>query len=182
MEKRVFGRSGEKLSVLGVGGFHLLEVSDSDAVRIMNEYLDEGGNYIETAPQYGNGESERKVGLVMRERRSECFLTTKNHIRDREGAAEIIEESLKRLHTDHVDLLIFHHVQSDDEVDQIQKEAYDRIKSAMVKHPTRLSYLINLLLISRHLERLADHATNIAEEVIYLIEGEIVRHAQHERG
>jgi phosphate transport system protein len=52
----------------------------------------------------------------------------------------------------------------------------------MGEHPTRLGYLINLLLISRHLERLADHATNIAEEVVYLIEGEIVRHAQHERG
>ena len=70
----------------------------------------------------------------------------------------------------------------DDEVDQIQMEAYDRIKSAMGEYPTILGYLINLLLISRHLERLADHATNIAEEVIYLIEGEIVRHAQHERG
>jgi phosphate transport system protein len=70
----------------------------------------------------------------------------------------------------------------DDEVDQIQKDAYDRIKSAMGEHTTQLGYLINLLLISRHLERMADHATNIAEEVIYLIEGEIVRHAQHERG
>lgn len=119
MEKRVFGHSGEKLSVLGVGGFHLLETSDSDAIRIVNNYLDEGGNYIETAPQYGDGESERKVGLVMRERRSECFLTTKNHIRDRDGATEIIEESLRRLQTDYVDLLIFHHVQSNDELDQI---------------------------------------------------------------
>jgi phosphate transport system protein len=68
----------------------------------------------------------------------------------------------------------------DDEVDQIQEEAYDRIKSAMGKYPKRLGYLINLLLISRHIERMADHATNIAEEVIYLIEGEIVRHAQRE--
>ena len=72
-------------------------------------------------------------------------------------------------------------LQLDDEVDQLQSQAYDRIKSAMGEHPARLGYLINLLLISRHLERLADHATNIAEEAIYLIEGEIVRHAQHER-
>ena len=70
----------------------------------------------------------------------------------------------------------------DDEIDQIQKEAYDRIKSAMGEHTTRLGYFINFLLISRHLERMADHTSNIAEEVIYLIEGEIVRHAQHERG
>jgi phosphate transport system protein len=72
-------------------------------------------------------------------------------------------------------------VHLDDEVDQIQKEAYDRIKSAMGEHPDKIGFLINLLLISRHLERMADHTTNIAEEVIYLIEGEIVRHAQYDQ-
>ncbi len=64
----------------------------------------------------------------------------------------------------------------DDEVDRIKDLAYDKIKKAMTQYPDSLGFLINLLLISRHLERLADHATNIAEEVIYLIEGEIVRH------
>ena len=72
-------------------------------------------------------------------------------------------------------------VMRDDEVDQIKSEAYDRIKQAMSKHPDKIGYLINLLLISRHLERLADHATNVAEEVIYLIEGEIIRHAAYNR-
>ena len=72
-------------------------------------------------------------------------------------------------------------VMRDDEVDQIKVDAYDRIKKAMSKHPDKIGYLINLLLISRHLERLADHTTNIAEEVIYLIEGEIVRHAAYNR-
>ncbi|MBR9986922.1 MAG: phosphate signaling complex protein PhoU [Desulfosarcina sp.] len=65
----------------------------------------------------------------------------------------------------------------DDEVDAIKDEAYDRIKQAMADGLTEdIGYMINLLLISRHLERLADHATNIAEEVVYMIEGEIVRH------
>jgi phosphate transport system protein len=65
----------------------------------------------------------------------------------------------------------------DDEVDAIKDEAYDRIKQAMADGVTEdIGYMINLLLISRHIERLADHATNIAEEVIYMIEGEIVRH------
>lgn len=64
----------------------------------------------------------------------------------------------------------------DDEVDEIKNRAYDVIKQAMGDHPDRIGNLINLLLISRHLERVADHATNIAEEVIYMIEGEIVRH------
>ena len=70
----------------------------------------------------------------------------------------------------------------DDDVDQIKSDAYDKIKKAMGEHPDKIGYLINLLLISRHLERLGDHATNIAEEVVYLVEGEIVRHAQRERG
>ena len=67
----------------------------------------------------------------------------------------------------------------DDDVDKIQQEAYDQIKNAMKDQPDQMSYLINLLLVSRHLERLADHATNIAESVIYLIEGDIVRHSQY---
>lgn len=66
----------------------------------------------------------------------------------------------------------------DDEVDDIKKEAYDRIKKAIQENPEKVGYLINLLLISRHLERLADHTTNIAEEIIYLVEGEIVRHSE----
>ena len=75
----------------------------------------------------------------------------------------------------------FEVVQMDDSVDDIKSDAYDKIKRAMGEHPDKIGYLINLLLISRHLERLADHATNIAEEVIYLIEGEIIRHAQHDQ-
>jgi phosphate transport system protein len=67
----------------------------------------------------------------------------------------------------------------DDEVDQIKNEAYDQIKQAIKDLPERVGYYINLLLISRHMERLADHATNVAEEVIYLVEGEIFRHAEY---
>jgi phosphate transport system protein len=75
--------------------------------------------------------------------------------------------------------MAFKVITMDDEVDAIQFEAYDRIKEAIKNQPDRVGYLINLLLISRHLERIADHATNIAEEVVYLIEGEIVRHADY---
>ncbi len=74
----------------------------------------------------------------------------------------------------------FEVVKMDDSVDQIKSDAYDRIKRAMGEHPDKIGYLINLLLISRHIERLADHTTNVAEEVIYLVEGEIIRHAQYD--
>jgi phosphate transport system protein len=69
----------------------------------------------------------------------------------------------------------------DDEVDAIKDEVYDLIKKAIAGGVTDdIGYMINLLLISRHIERLADHATNIAEEVVYMIEGEIVRHGKLE--
>lgn len=67
----------------------------------------------------------------------------------------------------------------DDEVDTIKDQVYDHVKNAIDSRVDKGGYLINLLLISRHLERIADHATNIAEEVIYMIEGEIIRHGNY---
>ena len=64
----------------------------------------------------------------------------------------------------------------DDEVDKMNGEVHLLVKNAVQNNPELGEHLINLLLISRHLERIADHATNIAEEIIYLVDGEIVRH------
>ena len=97
-----------------------------------------------------------------------------------EKVQEMLKMSLDALVNMDYDLA-FSVVMRDDEVDRMKSEAYDRIKQAMSQHPDKIGYLINLLLISRHLERLADHTTNIAEEVIYLIEGEIIRHAAYNR-
>ena len=68
----------------------------------------------------------------------------------------------------------------DDDVDDMNREIYDQVKVVIQQKPERVTTLINLLLIARHLERIGDHATNIAEEVIYMIEGEIVRHGLNE--
>jgi phosphate transport system protein len=65
----------------------------------------------------------------------------------------------------------------DDEVDAINRSVYDQVKKSIKQHPQHLDSLINLLSVSRHLERIADHATNISEDVIYLVKGQIVRHA-----
>lgn len=97
----------------------MVEITDKDARAILNRYLDAGGNYIETAAQYGSGESERKVGQVMAERRSECILATKCHLRGREEAADLFSGSLSRLQTDHVDVLFMHHVQTEKELERI---------------------------------------------------------------
>lgn len=64
----------------------------------------------------------------------------------------------------------------DDEVDAYVRQAYEALKEAILQSPESAGIYINMFLISRHIERIADHATNIAEEVIYLTDGEIVRH------
>lgn len=66
--------------------------------------------------------------------------------------------------------------QADDEIDTINRQMYDQIKTQIKQNPENMEILIHLLSISRHLERMADHATNIAEDVIYMVKGEIVRH------
>ena len=119
MQRRLLGGTELEVSILGMGGFHLLEINLADAQAVVNRYLDAGGNYIETAAQYGDGESEQKVGTVMATRRDECVLATKCHARDRDTATRLIELSLGNLQTDHVDILFMHHVQSQAELDQI---------------------------------------------------------------
>ena len=71
---------------------------------------------------------------------------------------------------------------ADDEVDAINRDMYEQVKKAIHLHPERVDYLIHLLSVSRHLERIADHATNIAEDVTYMLEGEIVRHRTENYG
>jgi phosphate transport system protein len=92
-----------------------------------------------------------------------------------EKAATMLRLSLDALVTLDLDLA-FKVLTLDDEVDLMHREIYDRIKEVMSQNPDYVGYLINLYTTSRHLERVGDHSTNIAEEVIYLIEGEIIRH------
>jgi phosphate transport system protein len=94
-----------------------------------------------------------------------------------EKAASMLRMSLDSLVNLDLDLA-FQVLTLDDDVDHMAREVYDYIKEEIRKKPEAAGYLINYLFISRHLERIGDHSTNIAEEVIYLIEGEIVRHGR----
>ena len=96
-----------------------------------------------------------------------------------EKTETMLKESLDALVNLDVDLAYMVCLK-DDEVDDMNREIYDKVKEAIRSHPDRVGYMINLLLVSRHLERIADLTTNIAEEVIYLIEGEISRHRMNE--
>lgn len=140
MEKRRFGNTGLETSVLGFGGFHLCEIPYGTAEKLLNDYLDAGGNYIETAPSYGAGESEIKIGKAVSHRRDEFVLVTKAHQRSYEECKQSIDASLRRLQTDHVDLLLMHAVDTMDTLDQILsddgaiKAAEEAVREGKAKH------------------------------------------------
>jgi phosphate transport system protein len=92
-----------------------------------------------------------------------------------EKASTMVRESLDALLQQDVNLAV-HVRESDDAVDEINRDMYEHIKTSIRKNPEHLDALIHLLSVSRHLERVGDHATNIAEDVIYMLKGEIVRH------
>lgn len=94
-----------------------------------------------------------------------------------EKAEEMLKMSLDALVNLDLDTA-FKVLTMDDEVDDMHRDIHNGIKELMISAPKLVDIYLNLLLISRHIERIGDHATNIAEEVIYLIEGEIIRHGK----
>lgn len=105
---RSFGKTGETVSVLGVGGSHIGQTSSDElAVRIVRTAVDRGINFMDNSWDYnnGNGQAEIKMGKALRDGyRQKIFLMTKADGRTKQGAAKQLDESLKRLQTDHVDL------------------------------------------------------------------------------
>lgn len=111
---RSFGRTGETVSAIGVGGSHIGQTSSDElAIRIVRTAIDRGINFMDNAWDYnnGNGQGEIKMGKALRDGyRQKVFLMTKVDGRTKETAAKQLDESLKRLQTDRVDLLQFHEV------------------------------------------------------------------------
>jgi len=110
MPMRVLGKTGVRVSALafGCGSRFVSYKTDDDAVAALNRALDQGITYVDTSASYGDGVSETRVGMVMKTRRKEVFLATKVPPRGADQAMRSIEASLKRLRTDHVDLLHIH--------------------------------------------------------------------------
>ncbi len=119
MEKRILGKTGLEVSLLGYGGFHLIEIPADEADKLLNHYLDNGGNYIETAASYGNGESEEKIGSVIAKNRNKIVLASKTGVRDAEGAMAEIDRSLKNLQTDYLDIIFMHGVTKEEDLAKI---------------------------------------------------------------
>ena len=111
---RTFGQTGETVSVIGVGGSHIGQTaSDELAIRLIRSAIDRGVNFMDNSWDYnnGDGQGELKMGKALRDGyRQKVFLMTKVDGRTKDAAARQLDESLKRLQTDHIDLLQFHEV------------------------------------------------------------------------
>ena len=121
---RRLGRTSEQVSILGLGGWHIGMAARRDrqeAIRIMHAAIDEGITFFDNAWDYHGGLSEEVMGEALSSggRRQKVFLMTKNCERDYEGSRRNLEESLRRLQTDHVDLWQFHEMIYDNDPDWV---------------------------------------------------------------
>ena len=119
---RPLGKTGQRVSILCLGGWHIGSVKDdNEAIKIMHAALDEGMTFFDNAWDYHDGRSEELMGkaLAADGRRKQCFLMTKNCDRDAKGTRKHLEDSLKRLRTDYLDLWQFHEINYDNDPDWI---------------------------------------------------------------
>ncbi|HLH53891.1 MAG TPA: aldo/keto reductase [Verrucomicrobiae bacterium] len=117
---RLLGRADARVSALGVGGHHLGDFeSQDDAIRLIHAALDAGINFFDNCWEYYNGETENILGRGLKGRRDKVFLMTKvcTHGRSAETAMKMLEQSLRRLQTDHLDLWQIHAVSYDNDPD-----------------------------------------------------------------
>jgi predicted aldo/keto reductase-like oxidoreductase len=121
---RTLGRTGEKVSMVGLGGYHIgMQSDEQESIRIIRTALDNGMNFLDNCWDYNDGQSEVRMGKALRDGyRKKAFLMTKIDGRTRKAASQQLEESLQRLQTDHIDLLQFHEVIRDSDPARIFAE------------------------------------------------------------
>jgi predicted aldo/keto reductase-like oxidoreductase len=118
---RTLGHTGEKVAMVGLGGYHIgMQSDEQESIRIIRTALDNGIDFLDNCWDYNNGQSEVRMGKALRDGyRQKAFLMTKIDGRTKQAASQQIGESLKRLQTDHIDLLQFHEVIRDEDPDRI---------------------------------------------------------------
>jgi aryl-alcohol dehydrogenase-like predicted oxidoreductase len=119
MQYRTLGRTGARLSVIGFGGIVVNGGSQAEADRLVADAVERGVTYFDVAPSYGNGESEQKLGPALEPHRAGVFLACKTNKRDAPSAQAELDQSLRRLRTDHLDLYQLHAMTTMDEVEQV---------------------------------------------------------------
>ena len=118
---RILGRTGQRVSILCLGGWHIGSVKDdNEAIRIMHAAIDEGLTFFDNAWDYHDGHSEEVMGKALAGgKRDKVFLMTKNCERDYAGSMKNLDDSLRRLQTDHLDLWQFHEMVYDNDPDWV---------------------------------------------------------------
>ncbi|HEX9658283.1 MAG TPA: aldo/keto reductase [Bacteroidota bacterium] len=124
MPTRPLGKTGHDVRIFSIGGQATLEESgtEDESAAIIHRAIDHGVNYIDTAAAYGGGQSEKYIGSVMKSRRREVFLASKTHSRSYDGSMRLLEQSLKNLQTDHLDLWQLHNVRTENDLEKIFAE------------------------------------------------------------
>ena len=119
--RRKLGRTGEMVSMIGIGGYHIGVPKDrQQSTRIIRTALDAGVNFLDNCWDYHDGDSELRMGEALRDGyRNKAFLMTKIDGRTRASAAKQIDESLQRLQTDRLDLLQIHEVIRMNDADRV---------------------------------------------------------------
>lgn len=143
METRPFGKTGEEFPILSFGGEMIVDEQNcttEDAIRIVHTAIDRGIRYFDTAWFYSEGQAERRLGYVAKDRRDEMWIATKAWDTSRDGALQQLEESLKRLQTDYVDEWRLHNVFDYARLDEFTREggaleaAIEAKEQGLVKH------------------------------------------------
>jgi predicted aldo/keto reductase-like oxidoreductase len=171
---RSLGKTGQRVSMLCLGGWHIGAVKDEqEAIRIMHAAIDEGLTFFDNAWDYHDGGSETVMGkaLAMDGKRSKVFLMTKNCARDGRGTRQHLEDSLRRLQTDHLDLWQFHEINYDNDPDWIVErgalaEALKAQKEGKVRFlgfTGHKSPLIHLKMLPKHQWDTAQMPINVCD-------------------
>jgi aryl-alcohol dehydrogenase-like predicted oxidoreductase len=119
LPRRPLGRTGREVTLFGLGGEGVLRTHGlaAQAVRVIERALDQGVNYFDTAPAYAS--SRDYYGAALGERRREIFLASKTHDRTRDGSLRLLDDSLRRLRTDYLDLWQLHDLRTPEDLDEI---------------------------------------------------------------
>ena len=115
--RRALGRTGEELSIIGFGGIVVMNEEAGAAANIVAEAVDRGINYFDVAPSYGN--AQERLGPALAPYRNKCFLACKTGGRSKEDSRAELEESLRQLKTDHLDLYQFHALTKMTDLDKV---------------------------------------------------------------
>lgn len=120
MPMRPFGKTGAKVSQLGLGGWHIgIQKERAESIRLIQMAMDHGVNFLDNSIDYNDGQSELRMGEAIKGRRDKVFLMTKHNFRDKKSALRDLETSLKRLQTDYLDLWQFHSIERVEDLDWI---------------------------------------------------------------